>query len=130
MSIQTSSITSPSSGLHQHRSSKVAKALQALALGSAIAFGGGAARAAVLPQENVPPPPDQPVAVQVEQQEKPATEHHCSGSGKLAIGYVSGVLMEKLLRSLRDKNEALEAENTDEGVEDSNKPSTAPKDKV
>lgn len=121
MSIQISPITSLSSGIHPRRSSKVAKALQALALGSAIAFGGGAACAAALPQENAPPPPDQPVAVQVEQQEKTPTKEECSGSGKILLGYVSGVLMEKLLRGLRDKSEALEAEDPDEG-EEGNKP--------
>ncbi len=121
MSIQTNPITSLSSGTHQHRSSRVAKALQALALGSAIAFGGGAARAAVLPQENPPPAPNEPVAVQVEQEKAPVKDE-CSGSGKILLGYVSGVLMEKLLRGLRDKNEELKAETIDEGETKNKKP--------
>ncbi len=92
-----SSITQNNHG----KSSKIGNALRSIALGTAIGLGTLAPTAAVAqekPPENVPvqeePAPANP---------QPANPNSCTG--RFAFGYIAGVIMEKLLTSLRNKRE-------------------------
>ncbi len=92
------------------QSGRFSNALRSLALGTAIGLGSLAPTAATAeekPPENVP--------VQIKEDETPApveapkpdNPNNCGG--RVALGYVAGVLMEKFLSSLRDKRTGYKA---------------------
>ena len=88
------------------KSGVVSKLFAPLVLGTAIALSGGGGTARAVDENK----PEGPVPVQVKEEEKPAAENPkpdnpAKCTGRFALGYVSGVIMEKLLASWRNKRE-------------------------
>lgn len=97
--ITTSSVTPlhPSNGT----GSRFGRALRTLALGTALVLGAAKGAPALAQDANPAPPPDQPVPAQ--QDEQPAHKHGCGTGTSVLLGYGAGVLMEKLLQKMKNR---------------------------
>ncbi|GEM_PF-4827041 len=87
--------------------SRFGRALRTLALGTAITLGSLRGGPALAQDANPAPPQDQPVPAQQDEQpapqEQPAHKHGCGTGTSVLLGYGAGVLMEKLLQKMRNR---------------------------